>query len=428
MKTLLKLFVFASVIVLIAISCQKLLSNEDLSATIFNTTAAKNWYYGTFIKSPEWSGSAQREKQLPDWKNGVVATIEKQDAVVYPFIKGSRSFLIPEDKSLSAPQCKRIADASLSKIAFIKTADNQITVKEIDYIPDWQYLQNKHFNIGEMKGANGKSDFSGSIITKDWTGNILSIQIQVDGKTVKIGKRVNDKKTINGSKGENNTSSLEGCTYTEFCLWQQDCVITIYGDGMITNECGEWYIVECWLVENCPDPPPPPPPPPICDPTLVSPEEEEYNNYVLMGSGSPVTVDANTTTEGPNPISGVHIWTVASGSIANWQIKANTNYSYIHDKYFDINLNAFVHTYNLFNYQTVSSYYIGSNTFITSTWTQTSVLDQVLDNNTSNTHGTSVVHGTIRHVANIPLNIPYCPRFLDQTFPINPNTLIFNPR
>ena len=185
MKTLLKLSVFASVIILIAIGCQKILSNRDLSATTFNTTAAKNWYYGTFIKSSEWSGSAKKDKQLPDWKNGVITTIEKQDAVVYPFIKGSRSFSIPGDKSLTEPQCKRIADASLSKIAFIKTADNKISVKEIDYIPDWQYLQNKQFNIGEMKGSSGKSDFTGRVITKDWAGNILSIQIQVDGKTVK---------------------------------------------------------------------------------------------------------------------------------------------------------------------------------------------------------------------------------------------------
>ena len=258
MKTLLKLFAFVSIIILIAIGCQKILSNDDLitSGEGLSKAVVKNWYYGTFVKTPEWAVAAKKDKQLPDWKNGVITTIDKQAAVVYPFIKGQHAFLLPGDKSLTESQCKRIADASLSKIAFIKTADNKITVREIDYIPDWQYLQNKKFNIGEMKGGNGISDFSGRVITRDWAGNILSIQIQVDGKTVKIGRRVNEKEAKSTSKGGDNTSSLEGCTYTTLCLWQQDCVITIYGDGMITNECGEWYIVECWEVENCPDPPP----------------------------------------------------------------------------------------------------------------------------------------------------------------------------
>ncbi|MBK7307137.1 MAG: hypothetical protein IPI88_08860 [Chitinophagaceae bacterium] len=263
---------------------------------------------------------------MPDWKNGVVTTIDKFEAVVYPFIKGKHAFLMRGDNSLTAEQCKRIAAASLSKIAFIKTDDNKIVVKEIDYIPDWQYLQQKQFNIGEMKGVNGITDFSGRVITKDWAGNILSIQTQVDGKTIKYGRIVKEKKSGNTKNGDN-TSSLGECTYTTLCLWQQDCVLTIYGDGMITNECGEWYIVECWEVENCPDPPPGggggggPIEPPTCDPSLVSPEEEEFNNHVLMQSSSQVTADAPTSAEGPNPISDTHIWTVAEGQLAGGRLK-----------------------------------------------------------------------------------------------------------
>lgn len=434
MKTFLKLFVFASVIILVAISCQKILSNEYASAsTAFNNSAAKNWYYGTFIKTLEWANAAEKDKQLPDWKNGILTTIEMQEAVVYPFIKGKHTFSMPGDKSLTTSQCKRIADASLAKIAFIKAADGKITVREIDYIPDWQYLQKKNYNIGEMNEVNGKTDFTGRVITKDWAGNILSVKTQIDGKTVKVGRRVDDKKISSHLKNGDNTSSLGDCTYQEFCLWQQDCVIRIYGDGMTEVECGEWYIVECWLEENCP----PgggggggggPIEPPTCDPSLVSPEEEEYNNHILMKSSSSVNLDADLTPDGPDPIIGVVNWIVAEGSVANWQIKANTNYSYYHDSYYDANLNAFIHRYDLFNYHTVSSYYVGSNTFIQSTWTQTSVQDQVFNNNTANTKGSSVVHGTIRHVLSLPFNAPYCPKALDQTVEVNPNTLNFTPR
>ncbi len=416
MKTLLKLFVFASAIILIAIGCKKMLSNEDQSASgkTFNTAFVKNWYYGTFIKTAEWSGVAEKDKQLPDWKNGIVTTIDKFEAVVYPFIKGKHAFLMPGDNSLTAPQCKRIAAASLSKIAFIKTDDNKIVVKEIDYIPDWQYLQQKQFNIGEMKGVNGITDFSGRVITKDWAGNILSIQTQVDGKTIKYGRIVKEKKSGNTKNGDN-TSSLGECTYTTLCLWQQDCVLTIYGDGMITNECGEWYIVECWEVENCPDPPPGggggggPIEPPVCDPNAVWAEEEQFNNYVVMQSASEVSIDANTSPDGQDPITNAFTWIVAEALYGGWTVKANTNYSYFHDKYFDANLNAFIHTYNLFAFATGNGYFEGSNSVITSTYATTNpTVNQVINNNTSNTQGKSHVIGTLTHVCNIPIRIPYC--------------------
>ncbi|MBK8519389.1 MAG: hypothetical protein WAT20_05860 [Ferruginibacter sp.] len=438
MKTLLKLFVFASAIILIAISCKKMLSNEDQPASgkTFNTAFVKNWYYGTFIKTAEWSAAAEKDKQLPDWKNGVITTIDKLDAVVYPFIKGKHTFSLPGANALTDPQGKRIAAASLSTIAFIKTADNKIAVREIDYIPDWQYLQRKQFDMGDMKGVNGKSDFSGMVITKDWAGKILSLHTQVEGKTVKYGRIVKEKKSGNTKNGDN-TSSLGECTYTTFCLWQQDCVLIIHGDGMIENECGAWYIVECWEVENCPDPPPGggggggggPIEPPACDPNAVWPEEEQFNNYVVMQSASEVSINANTSPDGQDPITNSFVWNVAEAEYGGWTVKANTNYSYFHDKYFDVNLNAFIHTYNLFVFATGNGYFVGSNFTITSTYTTTNpTVNQVINNNTSNTQGKSHVTGTLNHVLNIQIRIPYCdPLTLSSVDQID-NSMVFNPR
>jgi hypothetical protein len=446
MRTLLRLFAFVSIIVLIAMGCHKDLSYEEMlklnSDKGFSSAFVKNWYYGSFIKTAEWSGSAEKKEKQPDWENGTKTMIGKLEAVEYPFIKGKSSYSISGDNSVTPAEAQKIAAASISKIIFIKTDNNQILVREINYVPDWVYLQSKKFNIGDMKSVTDKSDFTGRVIVKNWGGSILSTQVQIDGKTVKIGKKVTAKKAVN-NEGVN--SLTQGCLITTYCIWQQDCIITYNGDIIAGIECGPWFNTgECWQEENCsgggddgggggddggggPDP--------CqtygacsCDPSLASPQEIEFNNYVLVKSSSQVNVDANITAGGPAPIIGVTNWVVTEGSTANWQIKANTQYSYYHTTIINIPANTTEESYDLFNYQTVSSYYVGSNTFIQSTWTQTSVQDQVLNNKTTYTQGKSVVHGTIRHVLSLPFSAPYCPKALDQTVEIDPNTLNFTPR
>gem|GEM_PF-2936996 len=165
-----------------------------------------------------------------------------------------------------------------------------------------------------------------------------------------------------------------------------------------------------------------------CDPSAVYPEELEFNNYIQMYNTA-ASVDAPPTSgEQDDPIVGSFVWTVAEGAIASWRVEAVTSYSYKHDKFYNSNLNAFEHIYNIFSLRTSEPYYIGSNTLITSTYTHTSTNDYIFKNNTANAHGKIQINGRIRHVYNIAIRIPFCePLKLDITEDVA-NFLTFFPK
>jgi hypothetical protein len=149
-----------------------------------------------------------------------------------------------------------------------------------------------------------------------------------------------------------------------------------------------------------------------------------FNSHIKQ-SISPAFESVGPTNYSTDPISGLFSWTVVKGSFSGWSVDAITSYSYYHDRYFDINSNGFVHTYNLFNYHTLSSSYAGSNIAIETTWTQTAAQDQVLNNNTPNTKGKSTVAGSLHHRMRNP--IPGINTFLDVTSNAS-NVANFTPR
>jgi hypothetical protein len=122
----------------------------------------------------------------------------------------------------------------------------------------------------------------------------------------------------------------------------------------------------------------------------------DFNSYVQKNT-SEVSMNAPTTNSSPDPVSGNFTWVVTKGLIANWRVEAITHYAYYNNSYFNLANNSFVRKYNLFEYHTLSSNYIGTNIAIETTWNQTMLSDQVLDNNTSATKGKSAISGTLRH-------------------------------
>lgn len=256
-KSLLFLFSFSaiSIFIIAFTSCKKLPSyptqNLDFDKPL-NITSAKEWYYGTFKKSPEWISSTLHGKQLPDWKHGLSGKIGNLEFVEFPLIKSTSSFSISESNSLTTSEVKKIAAGSMSKIAFIKTPDNKIEIREIDYIPDWQYLQNKHFDISDISIINAANNFTGRLIVKKWDGFILSLRIFSDGKIIKKGSIKKSISNLHTNSSLSIDSPDEDCTSTEYCVWQADCTLSIYPDGMQTDICGDWYNTgECWTETYC---------------------------------------------------------------------------------------------------------------------------------------------------------------------------------
>ena len=156
----------ASIVIL---ACQKEVSSPENPDTAFNDKAAKDWYYGTFKKSAEWNASNEKGKKLPDWKHPFITKVGSNYVVEFPLNENTSSYSISStgnNERLSPSQIKKVADASISRIAFIKMPDGKIIVREIDYIPEWKYLERKSFDISSVSILNSTNDFSGRIIVK----------------------------------------------------------------------------------------------------------------------------------------------------------------------------------------------------------------------------------------------------------------------
>jgi len=250
MKTLLKLSVYASLIILIVIGCKKIVSNENTfdadSGKEFNTVFVKEWYYGTFKKSAEWESSPLKGKKLPDWKNGIYHKVGNMEIVEFPLGKAITKIGISSSIALSSSQKERLANAALTRVLFIKNSKGDISIREIDYIPDWQYLQNKQFDISKVSYGKELDDFTGKMVVKNWAGTILSLRLLRKGQITHTGK-IKDKLPSE----TNNTNNIEGCTTWEICEYERHCEYTMIGDQM-EIVCGEWAPTGlCWTEEYC---------------------------------------------------------------------------------------------------------------------------------------------------------------------------------
>jgi hypothetical protein len=240
MKTLLKLAGFLMVVSIFSVGCTK--TTIDTTATdinemnVFNEAAAKELYYGQFQKSSDNAKQKNEGKKTPVWKNGVYKKEATFEIMEFPLIKQKVMFPIQNDETLSGTDKKRIADASLNRVIFVKTKTKKYLIRELNYIPDWEYLKAKNYDISDVNVASNK--FTGRIITKTWDGTVLGIFKIVDGKIMgKIKVLTNN----NAVRDNNTTNVTETCGVNEVCQYQRDCDYICYGDNCLpTGECTPW--------------------------------------------------------------------------------------------------------------------------------------------------------------------------------------------
>lgn len=224
-------------------SCQKEVSTSKESS-VFNAAAAKEWYYAEFKKSAEWRGSDMKGKKLPDWSSGVYKKIGNYEVVEFPLIKATKRFELMKDNSISAEDTRRIMESSVNSILFIRKG-KQIFVREVQYIPALQYFTASNFDISRNKISAIEKTFSGQIVIKKWNGAEVGRNVLVNGKIIKRYKLDNVL-----AKGLQRTQSCQ-VGQLEITEWARDCEVHIYGDGMVTNECGQWYTTgNTWCVDD----------------------------------------------------------------------------------------------------------------------------------------------------------------------------------
>lgn len=209
-------------------------------------------------------------KKLPDWKNGVYRKVGSIEIVEFPLVKGKTSISIPNN-NLSGTEYKQIAEASLTRIVFIKKGDEEILIREIDYIPELSYLKGKSFDISHNNLTKIDNNFSGILIIKKWNGMPVVTWGLENGKfTYKSNSKINT--------ATNRTSDQQcGTLVTEY---ERDCTEMWYGDVMAYEECGPWTPTgNSWFFpypcENDP---------PNCDPNLSN-EECACQLYQICGGG-----------------------------------------------------------------------------------------------------------------------------------------------
>lgn len=138
--------------------------------------------------------------------------------------------------------------------------------------------------------------------------------------------------------------------------------------------------------------------------------EETYQKQVdeyAEGAEEGGTFNTNASVvDGIDPVKGAISWVVAKHRWGAWSVTATTKYEYYHTEYFDINLMRLVQNYNATYYKTEAINFVGSNYLTTSTWTTTALSDQVLNNNSENATGKTLVSGLINHVMNVRIKFP----------------------
>jgi hypothetical protein len=224
---------------MVFVACQKDVKHTENSFV----ETAKEWYYGTFKKSPEWNNSPLRGKKLPDWKHGIYKKAGSFEIAEYPLTSGKKSVLIPSTENLSTADKKRVAEATINRVAFIRKSGNAMVVREVSYVPSLRYLEEHRFDISQTTSFNYQNEFSGQIVVKNWKGDILSIKQLQDGKEFRKLSLVQPKRT--GTEQQKD-GFCGGPNDVWECEVVTTCDVTTYGDGMEV-----WDNCQSEMTDNC---------------------------------------------------------------------------------------------------------------------------------------------------------------------------------
>ena len=222
--------------VLVIAACQKT-ADKPFVRNGYDAAAAKEWFYGSFKSSAEYKAYDKEYggSKLPDWKNGRHVKLGDFDAVEFPLNKQKTKVGIPENAAVTEADRNRIAQATVSKILFIKKGDKTL-VREAEYIPDMDYLAAHQYDISQNGFGNVDKDFSGSIQINGWAGDEYSRLVLKNGK---VQKRMHGNIVLaaNAPVGTGKVA-CNGVLVTEY---ERICEVHIYSDNQVTLECSEWY-------------------------------------------------------------------------------------------------------------------------------------------------------------------------------------------
>jgi hypothetical protein len=227
------------------ISCQKEKKHFEPENPFAST--AKEWYYSSFKRSAEWKQSPLHGKKLPEWNHSIYKKIGNMEIVEFPLVSARKAILIPSSEALSSADKRRIAEASLNKISFVRKPDQSMKLREISYVPTLQYLKQNNYDISRRSVLNAINDFTGQIIIRNWKGKVLSIKQSVNGQ---ITRKLKTGRKENKSQSSGQQQMKDGFCSGPNDLWEcefiMNCDVIAYGDGMQV-----WENCELEPTDNC---------------------------------------------------------------------------------------------------------------------------------------------------------------------------------
>ncbi|MDP1841813.1 MAG: hypothetical protein Q8K64_00225 [Sediminibacterium sp.] len=324
------------------------------------------------------------------------------------------------------------------KLVFYKTNTKSLEMNVVEIIgfkklerqEEIEYIQDAILNF--KNGRNQKQNNLVNILIYD--ANYVRSEKLINGEQSKFIFRASTNKTINGfiqkDTLQNNLNSIkalsEGCT-----LWY--VIFTIrdnYGNVVSETLLYSYYEGNCNGGEGSPITEEQYDPGIGGDLNLDESYQSIVDEYADNSSSNNNTFNTNITSpNGSDAIQDIQSWNVARHWSGSWSLIADTRYGYYHTEYFSVSEMRNNQVYNVFLYNTDKVVFNGSNTFITSVWNQSSISDQVLNNNSENAKGRTVVTGTVDHTMKVEITVGYVK--IDKLYSSvthvhsNPFTLIF---
>ncbi len=160
--------------------------NRDLDEATneaFTPTSVEAWFNSTFRSSKEWQQNADSHNKQPDWSDGRYVKTNNLEIFEFPLIENTATISIPTDVAYASQVAQKVLEATLFRIVIVKTATNELLVRKLYYVPQYQYLMSKGYDISDAMLNKAGDDFTGLLITKNWNDQVLAYH-QVKNGTI----------------------------------------------------------------------------------------------------------------------------------------------------------------------------------------------------------------------------------------------------
>jgi hypothetical protein len=251
-KTIIKYIIYTNVIIAFFIcnfSCRKLDKSTELeSINKFNAIEAKEWWYGVFKKSTEYSTIDENatnvrmikkmtklnniqfsNNRMPIWSKAISYSVGKFECVEFPLAYGHKVTIIDGEKNLTTEQKYKLVDTKLEKVVLIKQPNGKIEVRIVSILPKYAYALDMNFDISNNQTNYIDPTFKGIIQVRKWSETIIHTKEIVNNKVVKI---IKDK-----LQKTNNKDALSRDATDATCPEGQNCPNGGYWQSFFTHVC-----------------------------------------------------------------------------------------------------------------------------------------------------------------------------------------------